>query len=288
MALGRTVIDPNVIQEMNVLIEQYRAEAQSREQAEIVAGKQLFDAPKPTIVRALTLKFDTFPPPAADEEQFLFWRQDGLKQRMLIKKSTTTYLTARRLWGAYVPVVNLLLGHGFSADHIKSLLLRFIPHLYGVLTVVRYWDDRKKFILLGVRSESAGSYSGFVSFPGGMTDCGESLDQTARREFQEEIGHKDIRFEDEYTMFQETERPNFTFARFAETKTQHIQKCNEWKGKVPVWAPQEIVMQALDGNNANLVQFLRDSGLAVQDNIAFAPDVITPAKLLLQIFKNII
>ncbi len=275
--------------------------AKKREAEEIARGVNLFCGPLATMMEWFRLVpwKDIGMPTERNEEDLVLWHagsscdpdliccQEGNvrinSKHARFNRGTTDYLVARRTWDAFVPIRDLIRKSDASEEDFLRVAPVLFPWTFGALTLLRRYDaDRAPHILVGIRSkELAGRHVGTVSFPGGLVRPKESIERAARRQMREECGIELETIENGFAIGLHPNAPSTTFMCLANTTSRDVTTSFEWKGGRAVWAPEESVKQALDGDNRAMVGAFRKAGLDVNEGAAIAPDAAAPARLLL-------
>lgn len=281
----------DLVEECNAIKAAAMAAAVGKEKDEIARGVKLFDGPLATMLEW----FRPMNPeirPGSDEEDFVLWQPgaDGdpngircMTRRLRFLRSQTTYLTARRTWDAFAPVKELVKKNGASEDDFLNVAPVLFPWTFGVLMLLRRYDANKApHILVGIRSkELAGRHVGAASFPGGLVRPKESIEQTARRQMREECGIELETMENGFAIGHHPNAPSTTFLCVADTESEDVANSFEWKGGRAVWASEDSVKLALDGDSSAMADAFRRAGMDWSMSISIAPDALAPAKLLL-------
>jgi ADP-ribose pyrophosphatase YjhB (NUDIX family) len=281
--VNASVLEPHLRTEINRLIGEASAKAEEQEAAERASGKKLFDSPKATLLAWPAPLAEADEPKGAEHVHLLSGSTDHFK-RCVLQTGETSYLTARRTWKAYVPVMELL-RQKLSVPHDKAERLgpSLFPYVYGVVTVLRRYEGNASYILVGVRSQKlAGMNVGMASFPGGLVDPGEPLKLSGPRELFEEGMRGHIRTMSGFAFEAHPDCPSITFSMLAETESREVLPSYEWEGRSLVWAEESAVWRALrePRDNHELRAAFGKHGIVVAEDLRFAPDVSQALSLL--------
>lgn len=281
----------DIVEACNAIKDAAIRAAKARRAEEIARGVKLFDGTMATM-KGWLHPAETVIDNDSDNELFTLWKAVNTGNQnvvrcdadpMIFERGTTTYFTARDTWEAFVPIRNLIMESGASEEEFYHVGPVLFPWTFGVLTLLRRYDtDMAPHILVGIRSKQlAGRHVGTVSFPGGLVHPKESIEHAARRQMREECGIEIETMENGFAIGLHPNAPSTTFMCVANTTSHEVSDSFEWKGGQAVWASEESVIQALDGNNSAMVGAFRKVGLDVNEGVAIAPDAAEPARLLL-------
>lgn len=278
-------LDPKLREEISRLIREASAAAKQQEEAEKASGKKLFDSPKASLLSWPT-RTTLVSEQSRSEDIFLL--TGGRFLRHSLQVGETSYLTARRAWKAYAPVLDLIVKET-ALTRLAAITMapQIFPYMYGVVTVLRRYEKGRPHILVGVRSQKmAGMNGGMASFPGGLVDPNEPLKLSGPRELFEEGMRGHIRAFTGYAFDVHPDCPSISFSMLAETDNHDILPSYEWEGRRMIWVDETAVRNALRDPNEN--RDLRDAFLAhdinVSEDIRFAPDVSTQVYDLLKMY----
>lgn len=185
----------------------------------------------------------------------------------------TSYLTARRMWGAYQEACDLVSGFNYHDD--EALLYELFHFVPGTSAIV----ERGDLNLVGVRSHKVGIHQGMLSFPGGLAKPGESISGTGKRELLEETGLNGTPA-GSGVMVRHPDAPSISSAyRYEVAETEEVKPTFEAKGKKYIWVSREDhLLPALDGNMRPIVFEFRRQGTHVPDELKFALDTLEHAR----------
>ena len=283
----------DIVETCNAIKDAAIKAAEKREAEEIARGVKLFGGPVATMQEWIhpSRSWET---QVGDMEDFVEWEledSDRAHPGCLVHRanpkqflrSTSDYLIARRTWDAFVPVRNLIMESDANEEDFRHVGPVLFPWTFGVLTLLRRYDaNGEPHLLVGIRSKQlAGRHVGTVSFPGGLVHPKESIERAARRQMREECGIEIETMENGFAIGLHPNAPSTTFMCVANTTSHEVSKSFEWKGGNAVWATEESVKQALDGDDRAMVGAFRKAGLDVNEGVPIAPDAAEPASLLL-------
>ena len=181
----------------------------------------------------------------------------------------TTYLTWRRTWKAYKPVLEYLEAEGVPHAVAETALygnevFHFVP---GALALVEHEGN----ILLGIRSRQlAGTHVGMVSCPGGVLKPGEPIHHGAMRELHEEAGLSTTALH-RVAAVRHPDAPSITFMCDISVAGWRVTSTYEVEKGTYVWTPKAALIETLHGGMAVRDHF-RSKGFEVPDELAIAPD----------------
>jgi hypothetical protein len=286
--VNASVLEPHLRTEINRLIGEASAKAAEQEAAERASGKKLFDSPKACLKSWPRGSQDLGT--EAKPSDSVFALAGNCFKRISLITGETSYLTARRTWKAFTPVLELLKKET-TLTETEAIMLgpELFPYMYGVVTVLRRYEKSRPQILVGVRSQSlAGMNVGMASFPGGLVDPKEPLKLSGPRELFEEGMRGHTRAFTGLAFDAHPDCPSITFSMLAETECREVLPSYEWEGKRMVWADEDSVREALQdtGSNRGLRESFLAQGITVAEDIRFAPDVRTQVNNLLNAYKS--
>lgn len=261
----------SIDEEIGRLIMIATKESLAREDEQRARGVQLTNGP---LARLMSL--DIQPKGFPFSEVILIQTQEGLR-RMRLVAGETRFLDSRRQWGAFRKAHELLQSEGLSiseseVDHKIRELFQFT---YGVMGICRRYDASGEcHVLMGIRSNKLGTLNvGRVSFPAGLVEPGEHLQDALIREFEEETGIDRVTYYPGYAVFAFPDACSMTFTGLLETRSrQSIKSCFEVKGGTYTWIPESALREAISGSPKQLVASFRDQGVNVKDDIAVTND----------------
>ena len=183
---------------------------------------------------------------------------------------TTRYLESRRQWRAYKPAVELLRDEGIYKSKGEDPLYGIFHYVPGVMDFITNGDR----VLAGVRSRQlAGTHMGMLSFPAGLVKPGETLDDAAMRQLNEESGIVFPEFNRDAVEARNPDAPQTTYCFRMATKQLEVRETFEAEGKTFIWVNlQDSVMPALEGDVKPLIKEFRKRGIEITDDVRIAPD----------------
>lgn len=125
--------------------------------------------------------------------------------------------------------------------------------------------DKRLKVLLVERGREP--FKGFLALPGGFVEAGESLDEAARRELQEETGLASVYFEQLYTFGGVNRDPRgrvVSVAHFALTHLRHRVKAGSDAAKAS-WHDLDILLGSTAGRGITKVTNLAFDHMAILD-----------------------
>jgi len=276
-------VDPSLLTKIAEINEGAERISRTKEIKEVTDGVKLFNGPLAKMVRWPKRVERLDGGRQKNEEEFLLFTDQG-EGRYRFPYEETSYLTCRRFWDAYAPIKELCLSKGISEDEFNQITPHLFPTCYGVLTILRrYGQDGQPYLLVGLRSKQlAGRHVGTISFPGGLVRPRERLIEAACRQLREECQMELGRITPGFAMGLHPNAASITFMLLADDyASSEVGESFEWKGGKALWAPEDAVLKALDGDTVAMVETFNRAELDVAEGTPIAPDAAKPAKLLL-------
>ncbi|MFH1078286.1 MAG: NUDIX hydrolase [Patescibacteria group bacterium] len=268
---------PSYHSEIRRLIEASEAKGEAQEQADIAAGKTLFNGP---LGRALALSPVEWPRAHYKEalvEETLLIYTDGKPTWKRFVAGETRFFDSRRQWSAFTQAREILEANLPPAD-VRASIFDLFKHSYGAMGICRrYESDGTPYVLMGIRGEKLATKNiGQASFPAGMAVPNESIMNTLLREFKEEtgVGFDQVLLYPGLAIAYFPDCCSMTFTGLLETKTrQPLKTCYEVKGKVFTWVPEHALAETIaTGNNMELVQTFLSHDVNVPDDLKVTND----------------